>query len=298
MPRHIARALDQLFALPVRTEEHVRSAAFSPLEEYVYSLRNYHALGIPIAAEHLDRFAALWKTRVDLRPVLSGFVLHHPCDAFHRAFRREYASTLRGDIAAWLRAYPELRDELLPHVKERAGLFNQADIAVDAALAWARYFDGGEEAIRAAANALNRHDRQHKKRVERVPYAFDGLRHDLEDHGRLYRDEVEALNRHLVPLGAEPLQYGGMNMWWQAPPIDWDRHPSRHGPLLSWAAAASHDFAGPAWSEADEADYAARLAALPPEARRGFWIATPRDDREIPALRRIRDRAEALAAGG
>jgi hypothetical protein len=291
----VQSAVDRLASIPVFAADDPNPPVPPALWEYARSWRVYHAVGLAIPREVLADVAAVWKRRVELRGVLNCLVLHYPCEALLRPLRRTLAAAHQpADLGAWLRAFPDLAGELGPVYAMRARRFNEPFVAVPNALVWGRHFRGGEEAMRAAANAIKRDDRRQARRREAGLCTTDFLRHDLQDHGRLFAAEVAAMNYQLAGLGAETLEFQGMGHWWQTPPPEFELAPERHGLLLAWAAFASHAFAGAAWSDADEAVYAERLARLEPGIRGGFRTRMPGPGERIAALERIAARAAKL----
>jgi hypothetical protein len=87
-------------------------------------------------------------------------------------------------------------------VLARARKFNHGFIAVDACLLWAWYYDGGNEAWRMLACAIKRDDYLIRRR-DRESY----LRHHLETHSVLTREEATCINRFLAEFRAEPLEH-------------------------------------------------------------------------------------------
>lgn len=296
MPRHLQHALDRLAQIPAFAEDEPDPPVPDALRDYVMSLQVYHRLGIVLPADVLADAALIWRRRVELRRLLNYLVLHYPCAELLRAMRRTLAAeAVPADLGAWLAAFPDLIGELKPAYVRRAGLYHEPFVAVPSALVWAQHFGGGEEAYRAAARAIHRDDRRQARLRERGRHGSDFLRHDLIDHGRLYRDEVEAISEQLLELGGQPLEYEGMGYWWQAPPLEYEYSASRHEFMLSRTAVASHAFAGAAWGEVDEAFYAGRLARMDLPVRQGFRTQGPGGGAPIAALVRIAERAEQLA---
>jgi hypothetical protein len=86
----------------------------------------------------------------------------------------------------------------------RARRFNQGFTAVAACLLWARYYDGGDEAWRMLACVIKRDDHLERKRDHG---SSSYLRHDLETHSTITREEANRINQFLAEIDAELLEH-------------------------------------------------------------------------------------------
>jgi hypothetical protein len=269
MPRHLDIALDRLLALVPEIERvehpsarglehHVPPAA--PIVAYREGWFLWAELGFELAADARRRVRVLWSEWPTLRFMLDALVLWYPCAEFEGAFCRMVERELAGDFGGWLRWAPRLAGILRPAIIERAGRFNQIGTAIRASLVWARYFDGGDDAYRAFALALNRHDRVYAK--QRGQKFEDLVRHDLNDHGTITLLEARAINRHLEALGAEllDLEWIRARGWWKHPAPDAWRMPGALAEALPKVRDDAKALAGDDWTPAD--DHVYRCAEL------------------------------------
>ena len=236
--------------------------ANTPEARYLQASGLWRHLGLRPDEADLRAALALRRARPDLRWATGWLAYWHPCDVFLRPLRRAVeAGERRVDWSGWLGAYPELKPWLERYVIERAKRFRQASESVDWSLIWGRWFDGGDEAWRHVALTLKYRDgalrRLYEHRVRRQGWSvlFDGLRHDLGDHGALSAAEGARINHFLEAIGAEPLEVIPRGHWWQADAPDAWRAAPHRARLLEGARAASRALAGGAWSDEDERRY-------------------------------------------
>jgi hypothetical protein len=271
MPRHLPAVLDALADWPARHADFAfpMTPREQAAEEYLRSTRGWYALGVEVPPELRARVRRLWKARLDLRwGQLRYLALFYPCPEFSSLYVRAARRGRRGDHAAWLHAYPWMKDHLRHDVVRLARQWDRPFAAVDACLLWARHLGGGDEAYRTLARVVVREDVRQARRE--LPSDF--LRHDLTSHGTLTHAEAARVNRFLIEIPNGTTFYeaatGG------DPPAGWscqtDGPRPWRGQQLERAVLASHGFAAQAWGEADERFHAGLLAGLTPEARQRF----------------------------
>lgn len=296
MPRHLPLALDTVARWP-RLEHAVFADGVEEVEgrvaypeggeaavEYLRTLAVWQQLGFTL--DEIDRadVRALWKHRPDLREVLGAAIQHHVCEEFARPFLRQALAGGGGDVARWVAAFPDLRAPLREHHREQTRRHNQPFAVVRACTVLTRELGEPPEVWRAAALAIQNHDR----RQSRLPPERRNhrLRHDLETSGTLGRAEAEQIDRLLVEIGEHGLDLTRSEAWWQPP-----RPPGAEA--LTRMARASHALAGPRWREQDTRVYARALAALPAEQAGSFAAHQPFLRAIVEASRELVGSAEA-----
>lgn len=285
MPRRLSRALDALAAWPPR--EGLRYSSWGHLPghvdfpadsdavvEYVQGVSVWQQFGFALTPDERVRIRELWKHRPDLRGVLAEVVGFYVCDEFQRPFLRGALGGGPGGFAAWVAAYPDLRQPLVDHFREQTRRFQHPHAVVHACAVLTRDFGEAPEVWRAAAMAIHASDRRQLRLPP--PRRSDFLRHDLETHGTIVPAEGEVINHYLAELGGEPLAVMMFGFWWH--PV-----PRPTGAILSRLARASYALAPGDWSDADIRVYARALAALSP-AQASF-------EADLPPLRAILEAA-------
>ncbi len=286
MPRRLARLLDQ--PLQVRYDD------WGGL--YLDSAADWYECGLELSAELRGRVLRCLREGPGEEgspsfvryQTAESVLLHYPCDEFLRPFRRLNEKWTGGwGFRAWFHAYPELAGTLRPFVVERAGRFNEAFVAIQAGLCWYRWFEGGEEALRAVANAIHRADR---RCAALGPPWRDDRRHELREHGGTFEDEAREVDRHLAALGAAPLVDDVLRHFCYAsnPQVGPWREPGRLLRRFVNAARVSFRFAGASWSDGDALTYARAWAALPiARAAEDAELASPPMDGILRAAARL-----------
>jgi hypothetical protein len=201
MPENLPQMIEALATMPTGHKDwfefcqdldHLAPGA----EEYFRRAAGWFRAGIVLPVTALEAVAALWKHRPDLREVLVYLVHWYPCREFLRPFFRAARRGGHGAYVDWFTTFPELRELVRPGIIARARRVNTGFAAIDAALLWARLFDGGDEAYRHVACAIHRNDVR-ESFLDR-PSGF--LRHDLEQHGTVSRTEAARINEHLLRI--------------------------------------------------------------------------------------------------
>jgi len=252
------------------TEESEAPALKYEFANYLRLVAGWRAVGLSIDGADIGLILALW-TRAELRSSLQRVIGHHPCPEFLRPLTRHVRRTSTFwwvDWEAWIREYPSLAPEMGNLARDAAGRFNSLDLAVDGGITWARHFEGGEDAYRAIALALNRADRKAHAVMPTTAVVWsesERIRHDFEDHGVLSAVERIAVNRHLEGLGAELLRVVDRGRF---DPVETENHRKRA--LLGEIAIASRVVAAASWGDEDEEFFATRLRSFGPDVS-GFY---------------------------